>query len=174
MGRPSTFNQETADEICSRIVDGRSLRSIAADEDMPSVATIIKWLRDFPRFTAQYARAKEEQADVLAEEILDISDDGRNDWMERLIGEDIPVGWTLNGEHIQRSKLRVDSRKWIAAKLKPKKYGDFQRHEVDASVTTFEGADLSVLSADELETLTAIARKLAESKHGDSDDSGID
>jgi hypothetical protein len=59
----------------------------------------------------------------LADEIIDIADDGSNDWMERELesGKTIEV---LNAEHVARSRLRVDARKWVAAKLKPKKYGD--------------------------------------------------
>lgn len=71
----------------------------------------------------QYARAKEESADSLADEILDIADNATNDWMKRNHGEDDP-GWVANGENIQRSRVRIDTRKWIASKLKPKKYGD--------------------------------------------------
>jgi hypothetical protein len=63
----------------------------------------------------------------LADELLEISDNGLNDWMERN-GEG-NVGWLVNGEAIQRSKLRVDTRKWVASKLKPKKYGDRQTFE---------------------------------------------
>jgi hypothetical protein len=63
-------------------------------------------------------------AEAIAEDILDIADNGRNDWMERN-GEDA-AGWLLNGESIQRAKLRVDSRKWLLSKLAPKKYGDRQ------------------------------------------------
>lgn len=91
---------------------------------MPCAATVFKWLRVHPEFVEQYARAKEEQADALAEELLDIADDGSNDWMERRNSDDGATGWQLNGEHIQRSRLRVDTRKWIASKLKPKKYGE--------------------------------------------------
>jgi hypothetical protein len=74
-------------------------------------------------FREQYARARDAQADTLADEIIDIADDGSNDWMERELesGKTIEV---VNAEHISRSKLRVDARKWVAAKLKPKKYGD--------------------------------------------------
>jgi len=54
--------------------------------------------------------------------MLDIADDGRNDWMERHGKED--AGWQANGENIQRSRVRIDTRKWLASKLKPKKYGD--------------------------------------------------
>jgi hypothetical protein len=66
----------------------------------------------------------ENEVTPLTEEILDIADDGSNDWMEKLDKDGKSVGWAVNGEAVQRSKLRVDARKWIASKLKPKKYGD--------------------------------------------------
>lgn len=124
MGRPSIYSQELCDRICEEIVLGRSLRSICDDYDMPSIATIFRWFRSEDGFREQYARAKEEQADTLADEMLDITDDARNDYMERFDKDGVSIGWYLNGEHVQRSKLRIDTRKWIASKLKPKKYGD--------------------------------------------------
>jgi hypothetical protein len=93
---------------------------------MPDKATIFNWFRAFPDFLDQYTRAKEESADALADDILEISDDARNDWMEKHGKED--AGWIANGEHVQRSRLRVEARKWIASKLKPKKYGDKIEH----------------------------------------------
>jgi hypothetical protein len=110
---------------------------------MPDCATVFAWMRRFPEFLKQYARAKEESADAMAEEILEIADDGRNDWMERH-GEKTedgePVkGWQLNGEHIQRSRVRIDTRKWLASKLKPKKYGD--RVDLTNSDGSLTGAD---------------------------------
>jgi len=91
---------------------------------MPSVQTIFSWLRLKPEFLDRYARAKNEAADALVEEMLDIADDGSNDWMEVHDKDGACIGYKVNGEHVQRSRLRVDSRKWIASKLKPKKYGD--------------------------------------------------
>ncbi|CAB4121084.1 hypothetical protein UFOVP154_22 [uncultured Caudovirales phage] len=88
------------------------------------MSTIFKWLNAFPEFAEQYARAREAQADTLADELTDIADDGSNDWMERKDAEGVIIGWRENGEAVQRSRLRVDTRKWIASKLKPKKYGD--------------------------------------------------
>lgn len=123
MSRPSEYSTEKADYICGQLADGKSLRTICRQEDMPSMPTVFKWLRERPEFLAQYARAREDQADAFAEEISEIADDGTNDWMETH-GKDGSTGWVLNGEHIQRSRLRVDARKWIASKLKPKKYGD--------------------------------------------------
>ncbi len=117
-GRPSEYTQETADAICALLAEGKSLRSICKAESMPSVRTVFTWMRTYPEFLQQYARAKEESADALAEEILDIADDRERDYIET---ED---GRSFNSEHVQRSRLRVDTRKWIASKLKPKKYGE--------------------------------------------------
>lgn len=122
MARPCEFTQEVADEICERIADGESLRSICSEDRMPNKSTVFKWLGAFSAFSDQYARARETQADTLFDEVLLIADDGRNDWMERN-GAESP-GWQLNGEHLQRSRLRVDARKWMAGKLRPKKYGE--------------------------------------------------
>jgi hypothetical protein len=61
---------------------------------------------------------------MMAEEMLEIADDAKNDWMERQDDEGGNIGWRLNGDHVQRSRLRIDTRKWLASKLKPKKYGD--------------------------------------------------
>jgi hypothetical protein len=91
---------------------------------MPAVETFYRWMRTHPEFKEQYAGAKEDQADALAEEIIDISDDGTNDWMERENKDGQLIGWEANGEHIQRSRLRVDSRKWLASKMKPRMFGD--------------------------------------------------
>lgn len=122
MARPSSYTDQVGQAICARISEGCSLRSIARDEGMPSLQTIFNWFQSQPTFLEQYARAKEAQMDAFAEEIVDISDDGRNDWME--LHEKDNAGWKANGEHIQRSRLRVDSRKWLMSKLKPKKYGE--------------------------------------------------
>lgn len=132
MARKSEFKQEVADEICRRLIEGESLRQICADEHMPVTSTVCKWLGVHEKFAEQYARAREAQADALFDEILDIADDGQNDWMERN-GED-NLGWQVNGEALQRSRLRVDARKWMAGKLRPKKYGEKIDH-------TLSGAD---------------------------------
>ena len=127
-GRPSIYSQELADTICERLADGESLRSICRSDDMPGTTTVVRWLTDKETFRAQYAKARELQADALFDEMLDISDEASNDWMEKHDKEN--VGYSLNGEHIQRSRLRVDTRKWIAARLAPKKYGDKTTTEI--------------------------------------------
>lgn len=122
MARPTDYTKELADNICAELADGKSLRSICKTEEYPSKTTVFNWLRTNKEFLDQYEIAKQECADSYADEIIEIADDGTNDYMEKQIGETtIEV---VNTEHIQRSRLRVDARKWIASKLKPKKYGD--------------------------------------------------
>lgn len=124
MARPSKLTKDLVTTICTRIAEGESIREITADEKMPAMTTIFRWLQeDRAGFREQYEYAKEMQAELYADEIMDIADDGRNDWIEK----ERPDGSTfiaLNSEAIQRSKLRVDARKWVASKLIPKKYGD--------------------------------------------------
>ena len=86
-------------------------------------------------FAAQYARAREVQFLAIADELLEIADDGRNDWMQRT-GND--GGWDLNGEHIQRSRVRIDTRKWMLSKMLPKVYGD----KTEVAVTGANGGPL--------------------------------
>jgi len=128
IGRPSDFSEELADTICERIADGESLRSICSEDAMPNKATVFRWLAANPVFSDQYARARETQAETIVDEILNIADDGSNDWMEKKNSDGQNIGWSENGEAIRRSVLRIDARKWMAGKMKPKKYGDKVQH----------------------------------------------
>ena len=119
MGRASEFTQEVADAICERIAQGESLRAICRDEEMPATSTVCKWLTQQKAFAEQYARAREAQADALFDEILEIADETANDYAEGRNGETV-----VNNEAIGRSRLRVDARKWMAGKLRPKVYGE--------------------------------------------------
>lgn len=121
-GRPSIYTQELADRICAELALGKSMRTVLKLDGMPVMDTVFRWLREKPEFSDQYVKAKAESADALVEEIIDIADSGSNDWMEN--NDPNNPGYRINGEHIQRSRLRVDARKWIASKLKPKKYGE--------------------------------------------------
>lgn len=87
-----------------------------------------------------YARAREACADAIAEDIMRIADDGSNDWMEANANDD--PGWRANGEHIQRSKLRVDARKWLLSKIAPKQYGDRIAQEISGP----DGGPISIES----------------------------
>lgn len=135
MGRPSTYSQEIADLICERIADGESLRAICRDESMPCKSSVFKWLSVHALFADQYARAREAQADTMADEILDIADETAFDSIESENG-----GLKPNQEWIARSRLRVDARKWLAAKMAPKKYGD----KLQSEVTGADGAPLAI------------------------------
>lgn len=119
MGMPSSYTQDKADAICLRLSEGESLRSICADDDMPKKATVMRWLSVNEAFRDQYAHAREQQVDSIFEEMLDIADDGRRDYS---VGEDGRE--VVDHDHIQRAKLRVETRKWMLGKMAPKKYGD--------------------------------------------------
>jgi poly(A) polymerase Pap1 len=118
-GRPSTYTEELGLQICGQLASGMSLNRICKQEGMPDITTVYAWFGKHPEFSQSYARAREDQAETLADEIQDIADDGSNDFYEDKDGNE-----RVDHENIQRSKLRVDARKWIAAKMKPKKYGD--------------------------------------------------
>lgn len=112
---------------------GESLRAICSDEGMPDRGAVFRWLASNEAFRNQYARAKSVQADVMAEEITEIADDGTNDWMERQGQNGEAIGWQLNGEHVQRSRVRIDARKWLMGKLAPKKYGESSSLELSGA-----------------------------------------
>lgn len=135
-GRPSTFSQEVAEAITERIADGESLRSICADEAMPAKSTVFKWLSQHADFADQYARAREEQAETLASEIVAIADE--NQGRALLAGEGEEVAVVFDATAVARNRLRVDARKWVAAKLKPKVYGDKIEHGGAVGLLTHE------------------------------------
>lgn len=121
-GRPSGYTQEIADKICERIAEGASMRTVCTPDDMPGLATVFRWLREHSIFRDQYARATEERTEAMSEEILDIADDGSNDFM--VIQKGTQSYQIENKEVTNRSRLRVDTRKWLMSKMKPKKYGE--------------------------------------------------
>lgn len=126
-GRPTDYTEELAAKILSRLATGESMRTICLDEDMPARSSIFLWMSKYPAFSDQYAKAKQEAAEALAEEMFGIADDGQNDYMERINDEGEVTGYQVNGEAIQRSRLRVDVRKWYLSKIVPKKYGEKQQ-----------------------------------------------
>ena len=120
MARPTIYTDELAHLICSRIASGESMRSICKDDDMPVMSTVMLWLIDgkHPSLSEQYAKARQIQAETLADEIFDIADDGSNDWMKINRGDE--EGYRVNGEAVARSRLRVDTRKWYLSKVLPR------------------------------------------------------
>jgi hypothetical protein len=134
------IDQATRDLICKRIASGESLRAICRDLGSPSQSSVCELTTKDKAFADQYAQARETQADVLAEEIVEISDDGRNDWMAANDPEN--PGYKFNGEHSARSRLRVDARKWFASKVAPKKYGERLDLNHSGEVVTRELSDV--------------------------------
>lgn len=124
LGRPTLFTADIATEICDRLASGESLRSICRTVDFPSEVTVRRWaMSDVEGFSAQYARAREMQAETFADDLVDIADDGSNDWMERA-NKKGEIEIVLDREHVARSDLRVKTRQWITSRILPKKYGD--------------------------------------------------
>ncbi len=142
-GRPTKYSDKLADRICQKIAEGYSVRSICKEKDMVSMQTLFRWLRENDKFREQYVRACEERSYAQAEEIIDIADNATNDYMEKLEGD----GYIFNSENVQRSRLRIDTRKWLMSKMNPKVYGD----KLDM---TTNGNDIGVaLSARQAEQL---------------------
>jgi len=129
-GRPTNYTQKLAAQICARLSTGDSMRTVCKDDEMPAPSTVFLWLSKYPEFSEQYAIAKEEAAEALAEEMFDIADNGSNDWMEQHSEDAGNAAYKLNGESIQRARLRVDVRKWYLSKIKPKKYGDKVQQDI--------------------------------------------
>ena len=144
-GRPTTYTDDIATEICARIAEGESLRSICQDDHTPAMSSVMLWLIDgkHQSFSEQYAEARRIQAETLADELFDIADDGSNDWMKRH-DKDGDESYVLNGEHVQRSRLRLDTRKWYLSKVLPK-FADKQQVEHSGKI------DYSNISDEELD-----------------------
>lgn len=122
-GRPSKYTKELAIELCSVIAESdRGLDDICSGrDDFPAARTVRTWILENEEFQPMYARAKEIQADFIAHQVLPLADICR-------VGEKTivkPSGTEITrGDMVERSRLQVDARKWLAAKLAPKKYGD--------------------------------------------------
>jgi hypothetical protein len=113
--RPTTYSVEAAAEICAWLASGQSLKSFCKQPDAPGLSTVYQWLAAHKDFADLYTRAREDQADALADEMLDIADDASLDPNDK--------------------RVRIDTRKWIASKLKPRVYGDKVQSEVSGGLT---------------------------------------
>jgi hypothetical protein len=140
-GRPVTYTATVADAILDRIASGESLASICRDEGMPPAPTVRGWIVDDREgFAARSARAYALGYEAVAESCMAIADDGTNDWMER--PENRGGGYEVNGEHIQRSRIRIDTRLRLLGKWAPKRYGEKLELAGDLNVKR-SAADLS-------------------------------
>ena len=133
MGRPTKFTQELADKICETIsTSSKGLRTICSENDI-TTPTLLKWLSENEQFSIQYARAKQMQADLLIDEIISISDHSEEDHTP-----------FTGGNVVNRDRLKVDTRKWLASKLYPKRYGDKNSTEItgNLNVTQITGMEI--------------------------------
>lgn len=119
------------DYVCLEIEKGRALRNVLKDENMPSTSTFYQWLENNIDKAKQYARATEVRADIIFDDILSIADENTNDTFVNDNGIEV-----VNNDVIQRSRLRIDARKWVLSKLNPKKYGDKIQTEHSGEITT--------------------------------------
>ena len=127
IGRPSSYNPVIAEKICELLSEGVPLREICRMEGMPAWRNIYFWMARDDDLSAHIARAREAGYDAIAEECLDIADNATNDWMDREFRNahgKIEVQRVVDSEHIQRSKLRIETRLKLLAKWRPEKYGE--------------------------------------------------
>ncbi len=122
----TSFTPEIGELVCELIAEGQSLRQIALRDSMPTVSTMMLWASKgdagderYQAFAEQYVRAMAVRADYMAEQLIDIADDASHD-----IFVDDEGNERVNFDNIQRAKLRIETRKWLMGKMKPKKYGD--------------------------------------------------
>lgn len=120
-GRPTDYTDKLADEICDVIsCSNKGIKKLCeANENWPHPDTIFLWLKTHKYFSDQYVRAKQLQIEVFIDEILEISDDNTHDYISTSDGKKV-----IDHEHVQRARLRIDTRKWLASKLVPKVYGE--------------------------------------------------
>lgn len=121
-GRPSVYSEAIAQEIYLRMADGESLRQICKDEHMPARSVVFEWVRNNPEFRELYETARHLQLEGYADEIIDIADDATGDWVKG-VGPDGEPRVVFDHERIKRDRERVKSRKWMLARLFPRKYG---------------------------------------------------
>jgi len=123
LGQPTKKTAAICNEICKRLADGEPLAQICRDKKMPCPNSVRNWMEKDKELNEAIARAREDGEDKIAADCLEIADNATNDYMAKQDGEGA-TAYALNGEHIQRSKLRIETRLKLLAKWNPKKYGD--------------------------------------------------
>ncbi len=124
--------QAFKNEIVEHISNGSSLKNtLESNSHLPTRTTIYTWLNNThdnydKTFLNNYTRACEERADSIFDEVIDIADDSSSDTKTLEDGKEV-----LNGEFVARSRIRIDARKWVLGRMKPKKYGERIQHAND-------------------------------------------
>jgi hypothetical protein len=126
-GVPSAwYNDHTVSRLVKLIAQGYTLRQIANLKGYPGLTLMLKWYAEKPEFRQKIERAKIELVERFAEDILDIADDAANDYVVKTTGSGKEYK-TVDHENVNRSKLRIETRKWLMSKLRPERYGDNMR-----------------------------------------------
>ena len=130
----SKFTQELFDSICETLATSSKGLNTVCKEHGISSKQFYQWVANDAQLGEMYARARDEQADFMADEIVELADNTDND------------NKGINGSNaVQRDRLRIDARKWVAAKLKPRKYSE--RVDVTSDGQAIQQIDLSALVA---------------------------
>jgi len=165
IGRPTLYSKELVENICIELSLGKSLASICKQEGMPAQSQIYVWLQKYPEFQERYTRAREEQAETHADEIVDIADETPA-LVEIKDDKGNVIDYKLDSAFIAWQRQRIDSRKWNAAKQRPKKYGDKVMTEhtgLDGGPIALAAVDLKNLTDEELENMTKLLAKVGRS-----------
>lgn len=145
-------------EICRRVSCGDSLITICAeDHAMPPYHIVLSWTQSYPGFGDALKDAQRLRGEFWVEEAISIADDARNDWMRR--NDPLNPGWIANGEHVARSKLRIDIRKWAASKYYPAKFGDKLAIEGDPTKPLVVSVTHEIVHVVKQETVQVIEAK---------------
>jgi len=138
--RPTKYALDISRRVCDRLMEGVSLRKLCEEPQMPGRQTVLKWLHTVPQFREDYYHARRVQAEGIIDDILDIADDKDNDWkMITLANGTTKI--VADNEAIQRSRVRIDTRKWVASKMIPQLYGEkaIQEHTVTGDLAKLLG-----------------------------------
>ena len=123
IGKTDKYTTALADEVVLRISGGEPLRQICRDEHMPHWTDVYEWQNRDKIFAQRIAHARELGEEAISQECMEIADNAHNDWME-VNGREGETAYKLNGEHVQRSKLRIETRLKLLAKWNPRKWGE--------------------------------------------------
>jgi hypothetical protein len=142
-GRPSGYNENIAARILAEIATRNvGLKTICDDnKDFPSPSTVYLWLMQHEEFRDKYARAKEDQTQVLEDEMLILADNTKLGEIVTIKGDGTEE--IKRSDMIEHRKLQIETRKWLMGKLKPKKYGD----KIQQEVTGKDGGPLQIISS---------------------------
>jgi hypothetical protein len=112
------YTPEVTQKLLAFLANGKPLKTACLEKGMPAIDIVFDWMRKYPDFKEAYILAKRESVDALVEEMLEIADDGKNDtYKEKGL---IKTNWDV----VERSRLRVETRKWLIGKLAPSRFGD--------------------------------------------------